>query len=62
MDPLTIIAIITALCQLAGQVPELVVAGETAVGLLRSGTAPTIEQQAAINAGLEAANHALQAS
>lgn len=62
MDPLTIIAIIEALLQLAGQVPELIVAGETAVGLLRSGAAPTAAQQSLINAGLDAANTALAAS
>ena len=58
----TIIAIIQALMGFATQVPELIVAGETAVNLLRSGTAPTAEQQAQIDAALEAANAALQAS
>ncbi len=38
------------------QVPELVVACETAVNLLRSGVAPTAAQQAQIDAALEAAN------
>ena len=58
----TIIAIIQALMGFATQVPELVVACETAVSLLRSGVAPTEAQQAQIDAALEAANAALQAS
>jgi hypothetical protein len=58
----TIVAIIQALIGFAGQVPELIIAGETAIGLLRSGSAPTIEQQAQIDSALEAANTALQAS
>lgn len=62
MDPLTIIAIIQALMSFAGQIPELITAGETAVTLLKSGAAPTAEQQATIDAGLKAANDALQAS
>jgi hypothetical protein len=62
MSIATIIAIIQALLGFAGQVPELVSAGETAIGLLRSGVAPTAEQQAQIDAALEAANTALQAS
>lgn len=62
MDPLTIIALLNAFIGVVGQIPELVTAGETAIGLIQSGTAPTPEQQAAIDAGLEAANNALQAS
>jgi len=62
MDPLTVISLIEALIQFAGQIPELVTAGETAIGLLKTGTAPTADQQTQIDAGLEAANNALQAS
>ena len=45
-----------------GQIPELVSATETAINLLRSGVAPSPEQQAQIDAALETANTALQAS
>ena len=38
-----------------GQIPELVSATETAINLLRSGVAPSPEQQAQIDAALEAA-------
>ncbi len=58
----TIVAIIQALMAFAVQVPELVSAAETAISLLRSGTAPSAQQQAQIDAALEAANTALQAS
>lgn len=58
----TTIAIIQALMGFAGQLPELIAAAETAISLLRSGSAPTAEQQAQIDAALEAANEALQAS
>jgi len=62
MPILTIIAIIQALMGFAGQVPELITAAETAMNLLRTGSAPTAEEQAQIDAALEAANTALQAS
>ena len=62
MSIATIIAIIQALAGFAAQLPELVSAAETTIGLLRSGTAPTAQQQAQIDAALEAANTALQAS
>jgi hypothetical protein len=62
MPAATIIAIIQALMGFAGQIPELVNAAATAISLLRSGIAPTAEQQAQIDAALEAANTALQAS
>ena len=58
----TIIAIIQALMGFAGQVQELVSASETAIVLLRSGAAPTTDQQIQIDAALEAANAALQAT
>ena len=58
----TVIAIIQALMGLAGQLPALVTAAETAIGLLKSGVAPTAEQEAQIEAALEQANNALQAS
>ena len=58
----TTIAIMRALIGFAGQVPELVAAAETAIALLRSGSVPSTEQQAQIDAALEAANTALQAS
>ena len=62
MPIVTIIAIIQALVGFAGQMPELVAAAQTAVNLLRSGVAPTAEQQAEIDAALDASNRALQAS
>jgi hypothetical protein len=58
----TIVALIQALMQFAPQVPELITAAETAISLLKSGTAPTAEQQAAIDAALDAANKAVQAA
>jgi hypothetical protein len=61
MSVATIIAIIQALISLAAGVPELVSAGETAIALLRSGAAPSVEQQAQIDAALQAANAAIQA-
>lgn len=60
--PATIIAVIEALLSFAGQIPELVAAAQTAIALVQSGTDPTPEQQATIDAGLKAANDALQAS
>lgn len=62
MDPLTIIAIIQALAGFAADLPELVAAAETAVGLIRTNTAPTPEQQAQIDAALDVANTKLAAS
>lgn len=62
MSAVTLIALIQAFIGLIGQIPELVAAGETAIGLLKSGVPPTAEEQATIDAGLEAANTALQAS
>lgn len=61
MDPLTIIAILNALVQLAPQVPEIIQGVETAVGLLQSGDAPSADQQAQIDALLDKAHAALQA-
>lgn len=63
MDPLTIIAILEACLKLAGDIPELVTAIETTIGLVKPGAPPiTPDQQAAIDAGLAAAHAALQAS
>lgn len=63
MNPLTIIQILQALMGFAADIPELVTAGETAIGLLQPGApAITPAQQATIDAGLDAANKALQAS
>lgn len=61
MNPATIIALLQVLAAFVPQVPELVAGVETAVGLLQSGQAPTAEQQAAIDAALDAAHAALQA-
>ena len=62
MPVVTIIALIQALMVFAGEVPELIMAAQTAIGLLQSGDAPTAGQQAQVDAALEAANAALQAS
>lgn len=62
MNPLTIISLLNATIGFLGQVPELVTAVETAIGLVKSGDSPTPEQQATIDAGLKAAHEALQAS
>ena len=56
-----VIALIEALAAFAPQIPEIVAAVETATGLLQSGTDPTPEQQATIDAGLDAAHAQLQA-
>lgn len=62
MTPATIIAIIQALAAFMPQIPELITAVETAVGLLKSGAPPTDEQIASINAALNAANAAVQSA
>ena len=54
------IALFQALMSLAPQIPDLIQAVETAISLLQSGTAPTAEQQAQIDAALDAANKAVQ--
>lgn len=62
MNPTTIVQIIQALMGFAGNVPEIITAAETAIGLIQSGAAPDATQQAQIDAGVTAANAALQAS
>lgn len=62
MPTATIIAILQALLALAPQIPEIIQGVETAIGLMQSGTAPTAEQQAQIDALLDSAHAALQAS
>jgi hypothetical protein len=62
MSTATIIALLEALIGFVGQIPALVSATQTAIDLLRTGVAPTVEQQARIDAALEAANVTLQAS
>lgn len=62
MSP-ALIALITQLVQLAIQYgPDLVTEGDLAISLLKSGTDPTPEQQAQIDAALDKANAALQAA
>jgi hypothetical protein len=56
MSAASIIAIINALLALAPQIPELIAGVQTAVGLLESGNAPTPEEQASIDAALDAAH------
>lgn len=59
MDPMTIISLIQAVIPLVSHIPELVTALGTAVNLITSGMAPTAEQQAQIDAALDAANKAV---
>jgi hypothetical protein len=57
---LTLTPLVLQLLQLGVQVlPGLINAAVTEVELLKSGTAPTAEQQAAIDAALDDANTAL---
>jgi len=60
---LTLVPVLLELLQ-AGitVVPELITAAQTEVSLFNSGTAPTAEQQATIDAALATANSALQAA
>lgn len=62
MDPMVLVAIIEALIKVGTEVPALIQAGETAIALVRSGTPPTTDQQAQIDAGLDAAIARSQAS
>lgn len=59
-------AIITALIQLIEMgltvAPQIITAAQTAVSLIESGTAPTADQQAQIDAALDASHAALQAA
>lgn len=60
MPVAVLIQVIEMLSAFAGQVPELVAAGQTVADLLRTGKNPTPEQLAAFDAALDAANTALQ--
>lgn len=58
-----IILLLQALAAFAPQIPEILLAVETAIGLMKSGaTAPTPAQQAQFDAALLAAHNALQAA
>lgn len=57
---LAAIPIIEMLIAFAGAVPELVLAGQTVVNLIRSGKEPTPQQMEAFALALDAANAALQ--
>jgi hypothetical protein len=55
-------ALVLQLIQLGIQVaPQIISAAQTEIALIQSGGAPTAEQQAAIDAALDAAHAALQA-
>lgn len=56
----SIIALLEALLELIPQVPELIAGVETAIGLLQSDAEPTPEEQATLDAALDAAHKALQ--
>lgn len=62
MSPALIIAIIQALAAFAPEIPELVTAIETTTALLKSGTPPTTDQMAQIDAALDMAHKAVQAA
>lgn len=62
MPVTAILAIIEALAQFAPQIPEIVQAIQTVTTLINENRAPTADEQTAIDAGLEAAHNALQAS
>jgi hypothetical protein len=60
--PTAIITALIELVQLGISVgPQVVAAAQTAISLIESGTGPTAEQQAQIDAALDAAHAALQA-
>lgn len=60
---LTLTPLVLQLIQLGATVlPELIATAQTEVSLVNAGTAPSPEQQAAIDAALETANNALQAA
>lgn len=60
MDPVTIIALLETAIKLGAEIPALVALIEQAIGLVKSGTAPTVEQQALIDGALDAAHKRLQ--
>lgn len=62
MPAATIIAILQALAVLLPQIPEIIQGIQTAISLLESGRDPTPAEQASIDALLDAAHKALQAS
>lgn len=57
---LAALPIIQALIALAGEVPELVAAGQTVVKLIQDNRDPTPEEQAQFDAALKAAQDSLQ--
>lgn len=60
MPVATILAIIEALVQFAPQIPEIITAVETLKTLITENRAPTADEQAAIDAGLDSSHKALQ--
>ncbi len=54
--------VLEALISGAGQLPSIITAAETAIGLLQSNTDPTPAQEASIRAALDESHAALQAS
>jgi hypothetical protein len=62
MPVASIVQLLEALAMFAPDLPALDEAVMTAVKLLQTGAAPTAAEQASIDAGLDAANAALQKS
>jgi hypothetical protein len=60
MGPQDIILILQAMAALAAEIPEIQAGITTVIDLIGSGAAPTAEQQASIDALLNAANAKLQ--
>jgi hypothetical protein len=63
MTPATlalIAEVIQMLMSAAASMPSVIAAGETAIGLLKTNTDPTAEQETAIRAAMDAANDLLQ--
>lgn len=60
MNATAILSFITALMQFAPEIPELIAAFETIKELVASGAPPTAEQQASIDAALDAAHAKVQ--
>lgn len=60
MPVTAILAIIEALVQFAPQIPEIIQSVSTLKTLISENRAPTADEQAAIDAGLDAAHKALQ--
>lgn len=62
MNPATLVVLLQALASFATEVPALVSGAKLAADLITSGRAPTANEQATIDAALDAAHERLQAA